>query len=219
MKVIFFWSTVTCCDGGPPIWASTYTTMPAADRIPCAVTLPWMSAARPTPAVIAKKPVTRMIDRIVLCPMNFILNLFSLRVLSSETDKGSQIRSEQIVDPDYEAIGAEELTFRAKWLLPAALVLENSFDVGPNQNLDARRKSVARVVLGSTVEEITRRVHHIVAHDGDHPGKNPVFRFTKSSSEGHRRRLYQSTSLIVGNEVLITTVHSKPVKLKVPILE
>src|SRR6266496_4577672 len=65
----------------------------AADRIPCAVTLPWMFAAMLTATVIPKKAAIEITVSTALCPVNFIANLFLVKMdLDTAAEEGPQIR-------------------------------------------------------------------------------------------------------------------------------
>src|SRR5207245_7722625 len=56
------------------------------------------------------------------------------------------------------------------------------------RSLHSRTKTVARVAAGNAVQEIRGRIHHVVAHQTDHPGVEPVLRLGKAPAESHGDR-------------------------------
>src|SRR5579862_837272 len=181
----------------------------SADFIPCTLTLPLISPAQLT---LAQSKAANIPTVINIFLESFILVPFGYEIFPDPVE-GREVSNslENVVNTCRESIRPEELAGVGIGLLPAVGVLKRRLDVVANEELDPRAETAARVVFGSSVQEIGGRIDHVIAHQSDHPGIDPILGFRKSAAVSNRRGAVQSCVGGVRKKIIVTSVHAEGV--------
>src|ERR1700747_3370256 len=211
MNAIFRWSITTWSFGASNFLSgitSTYTAMLSADLIPCTLTLPLMSLARPATAktsvtLTATAPFAAILDRF----MSFLSYLICVRLLFPRP-----IFLEDVVDAGLKrvrtkvkGIACEGIRVRTPIRI---LIFAHHLDVGAHEDLKAGAEAVPGVVVQGqrTVHEVRMRVHGVVVERSDQPRIKPVIGARGSAREFHRWRRRDGRWCSASDQVVVVMV-------------